>query len=147
MRRFWAIAAIAAALASGWALAQDEDEAHPTLMAPGGFMLFYGGAGPVSYRESTPRDVPKQAKLLGEVQGEGCQQGLFIPIQLSFRSNSVSGITGNAGFEKALREIHQQHPALDGLFDVKVDRHTLSILGIYRRECTEVVAQGFSSRS
>lgn len=140
--RFFALAILFSGVCA-WA--QEGYEARPTLMAPGGLLLFYGGAGPVSYRAPTPRDLPPGAKLLGEVRGEGCQQGLFIPIDLSLRPTSVSSVIGNAGFEKALAQIHHDHPTLDGLFDIKIDRHTVSIISIYRKACTEVSARGFST--
>ena len=125
-------------------LAQEGERVRPTLMPTGGFVLFYGGSGPMSYITPTPRDVPKGARMLGEVQGEGCQWGIFIPLQLSLRPEGVSSVFGNAGFVKALGEIRQKHPDLDGLFDMKIDRHTFSILSIYNRACTEVIARGFS---
>jgi hypothetical protein len=46
-----------------------------------------------------------------------------------------------------MKDIQSRSSELDGIFDVKVDVHKFSILGIYRRECTEITARGFSLRT
>jgi hypothetical protein len=133
---------------AGVVQADDEQEsahARPTLLRPGGFVLFNVGSGPLSSVFPTPRELPEHAKVLGEVHGVGCQQGIFIPLQLSLRPQGASSAWGNAGFQKALSQIRTQDPRVDGIFDVKVDRHIFSVLGIYQRACTEVLARGFSA--
>ncbi len=114
------------------------------LIFVGGFVVFYESEGPLSYQTLTPRALPKDAVLVGEVTGDSCQHGLSIPIIFSATDRfSVSGAKGNGSFTKALRDIHQKYPEVEGVYDVKVDNHRFSILGIYKRDCTEVVAQGF----
>ncbi len=119
-------------------------EAKLGLIFVGGFILFYDSEGPLSYQTFTPRESPDGAVLLGEVAGDSCQHGVSIPIIFSATDRfSVSGAKGDGSFKKALRDLHQKHPDVAGIFDVKVDVHHLSILGIYKRDCTEVVARGF----
>jgi hypothetical protein len=132
----------------GVAWADEEQEgahARPTLLRPGGIVLFNVGSGPMSSIFPTPSELPKQAKVLGEVRGVGCQQGIFIPLQLSLRPQGASSAWGNAGFQKAIAQIRQQDSRVDGIFDVKVDRHIFSVLGIYQRACTEILARGFTN--
>jgi hypothetical protein len=119
-------------------------EAHPGLIPIGGFILFYDSEGPLSYQTMTPQEVPNDVVLVGEVVGNSCQHGLTIPIISSANNRtSVSGAKGDGSYRQALFNIQQKHPDLAGLYDVKVDIQRLSILTIYSKECTIVVAQGF----
>lgn len=119
-------------------------EASFGLIFVGGLILFYDSEGPLSYQTLTPNEVPNDAVLLGEVFGRSCQYGLSIPIIFSAANRlSVSGAKGDGSFKNALMNLHWRHPRVEGVYDVKVDVHQLSILGIYRRDCTEVVARGF----
>jgi hypothetical protein len=114
------------------------------LIATRGFVLFYDSAGPLSYQTMTPQEVPKGVALVGEVVGDSCQHSLSIPIISSATNrSSVSGAKGDGGYQKALLAIQQKYPDLAGVYDVKVDIQRLSILTIYSKECTIVVAQGF----
>ncbi len=120
-------------------------EARPGLIRVGGFILYYDSEGPLSYQTLTPNEIPRDAVLVGEVTGDSCQHGLSIPIIFSTTDRfSLSGANGNGSFQKALLNIREKHPALAGLYDVKVDTQQWSILTIYSRECTIVVAQGFT---
>ncbi len=124
-------------------------EADVGLIFVGTFMLFYDSQGPLSYQTLTPRESPDGAVLLGEVAGESCQHGVSIPIILSANDRfSVSGAKGDGSIKKALQDLRQNHPEVEGIYDVKIDVHQLSfLLGIYQRDCTEVVAQGFRRAS
>jgi hypothetical protein len=122
-------------------------EASPGLIFVGYLMIYYDSQGPLSYQTITPWELPNDAELVGEVTGDSCQHGLSIPIIFSASDRvSVSGAKGDGSYKKALRDIQRKHPDLDGLFDVKVDIHQLSILTIYSRICTIVVAQGFKRK-
>lgn len=123
--------------------AQQTYEASPDLISIGGYVMFYDARGPLSFLPMTRRDLPRGARIGGEVHGHACSYGISIPIALSVNAIRVSGAYGMAGYEDALKKIHQAHPKLDGVFDVRVDDHTISVLGIFRRACTEVVARGF----
>ena len=119
-------------------------EASPGLIFVGFFMVFYDSEGPLSYQTMTPQEIPEHAVGVGEVMGDSCQHGLSIPIIFSATDRfSVAGAKGDGSYKKALLDIHEKHPDLAGLYDIKVDIHRFSILTIYRRECTVVVAQGF----
>ncbi len=129
--------------ASAWAQSPAY-EARIGLIFVGFFVLFYDSQGPLSYQTVTPHEVPEDAVPVGEVVGDSCQHGLSIPIIFSATDRfSLSGAKGDGSYKQALLDIHQKHPDLAGLYDVKVDTHQLSILTIYSRECTIVVAQGF----
>ena len=127
--------------------AQDEDlgEARVGLIAPGGILLYFDSVGPLSYVAMTPKDLPADAIPAEEVRGEGCQHSLSIPLgsPLSPSRQSLSGAGGRGGFEKALRMIRDASPGLRGLYDLKVDDHVVSILGFYRRLCTQITARAF----
>jgi hypothetical protein len=119
-------------------------EAQFGLITVGGFIVFYNSQGPLSYNTLTLKDLPADAILLGEVRGTSCQHGVSIPIFMDFTHRAtVSGAQGNGSYKKAVEDIQQDHPQLDGIFDVKIDIHNFSILGIYKRECTEISALGF----
>ena len=139
-------AALAAALAAPCAASGegDEEDALPTMQPAGGLLLFYESTGPMSFVTMTPKDVPKNARQLGEVKGVSCQRGLSIPIAASFSATDISGVYGDGGYAKALRAIKKAHPELAGIYDVKTDVEEFSILSFYRSTCTEVTARGFA---
>ena len=120
-------------------------EARPGLIFVGTFVVFYDSEGPLSFQTMTPQEIPDNAVLVGEVMGDSCQHGLSIPIIFSATDRfSVSGAKGDGSFNEALLNIREKYPDLAGVYDVKVDISQWSILTIYRRECTIVVAKGFS---
>ncbi len=135
-----ALAAPAAARGEG-----EEDVAVPGLMPAGGIMIFYKSEGPLSFVTATPKDVPARARELGTVRGVSCQHGLSIPIAAQFRATSVTGGYGNGSFAKALERIKKDKPEISGIYDVRTDLRVFSILGIYRKLCTEVTARAFAA--
>ncbi len=139
------IAALLLAGAAAGARAQDEDGdvARPSLINPGGLNLFYDTEGPLSFVTQTPRDLPRKRVEAGEFFGRSCQRGFSIPLSLSFRPMSVSAAGGDGGFHEAIRDIRSKNPTLAGVYDVRVDIQTFSILGVYRKTCTEVAARGY----
>lgn len=140
--RLGPLAALMMALGPASALGGEEAwRANPGLIPKDGFVLFFGVQGPLSYAALTPKDLPAGAEPAGEVRGRGCQHGLALPLGL--RGPRLSGAAGRGGFERALSSIRERHPGLRGVYDVKVDDHIVSVLGLYRRICTEVLARGF----
>lgn len=140
------LAALALACLGAAAGAQEEGaDAFPGLLPPGGLVLFYNSSGPLSFVTATRRELPKGAVLLGEVRGRSCQYGISIPLGLSPNATSLSGAAGNGGFKKALEDIQKKDPEVIGIYDVKEDLHLTSILGIFRRLCTEVTAGAFAN--
>ena len=82
---------------------------------------------------------------LGTVKGVSCQHGLSIPTAAQFRATSVTGGYGDGSFKKALAQIKEKNPDMAGLYDVRTDMRIFSILGVYRKLCTEVTARAFAA--
>lgn len=127
---------------------KDEWESNNGLMAPpGSLILFYDSQGPLSFVAMSPRELPADAVLMGEVYARTCQYGLGIPIipptSPTSSGTSISGVKGNGSYQKTLLRLKARYPELRGIFDVRVDDHTTSILAIFRRLCTEITARGF----
>ncbi|MBI3298421.1 MAG: hypothetical protein HYZ75_09680 [Elusimicrobia bacterium] len=139
------VLALAAALVAAPAAAQNEEgeAARPSLVRPGGFLLFYDSQGPLSFVAPTRRELPPDAVDIGEVRASACQHGLSIPLSLSLRASSISAAAGRGGFERTMEKLKTTHPDLRGVYDVKVDERITSILGVWRRVCAEVTARGF----
>ena len=123
----------------------DEDMAVPAMIPSGGIMIFYKSEGPLSFVSMTPKDKPASARELGTVKGVSCQHGLSIPIAAQFRATSVTGGYGNGSVAKALEQIKKAKPEATGFYDVRTDLRVFSILGIYRKLCTEVTARAFAA--
>jgi len=123
----------------------DEDTAMPGLIPPGNFVLFYDTEGPLSFVTMTPRERPKGVVELGTVKGTSCQHGLSVPISADVRGTSITGAYGDGGFAKALADIKKAKPEVIGIYDVRTDMRVFSILGIYRKLCTEVTARAFAA--
>lgn len=148
MRRLALAAALGLLAAPAAAAGENEDDAAiPTMQSRGGLHLFYQSVGPMSFVAMTPRDVPADARPLGEIKSVSCQRGLSIPLAASFRATSISNSYGDGGYKKSLELMKKQHPDLVGIYDVKVDLQIFSILGgLYRALCTHVSARGFAAR-
>ncbi len=123
----------------------DGDTAVPGLIPAGSLMLFYDSSGPLSFVTMTPKDKPKGAFELGTVTGSSCQHGLSVPLSADVRGTSITGAYGNGSFVKAVGQIKAEHPTASGIYDVRVDQRVFSILGIYRKLCTEVTARAFAA--
>ncbi|MFA6317247.1 MAG: hypothetical protein WC943_07505 [Elusimicrobiota bacterium] len=132
------------ALASPAFADEDGRRDKPSLIRTGGIMLYYSAEGPLSFMTMTPGELPPGAVDAGPVFGKTCQHGLSIPITPSWRPSTVSGAKGDSGFMKTLAGVMKAHPGLGGVYDVKVDLHITSILGFYRRTCTELTARGYT---
>jgi len=115
------------------------------LMTVGGFVVFFNSKGPLSYQTLTPGDLPQTAVRVGEVKGRSCQYAVSIPVIFSGggQRTSISAAKGDGSYRKAFENIKVKNPDLDGVFDVKIDLHRFNILGIYKRDCTEIFGQGF----
>lgn len=121
----------------------DEFEGRPSILFPGGLILYQDTSGPLSFGALTPKDRPSGSALLGPVSARSCQHGLALPVTASLRPTTISGARGEGSYRKALTRLAAKYPDLGGILDVKVDMHAVSILGFYRRLCTEVNALGF----
>ena len=135
-------AALLAATAAASPFGQESYEARPGLITLEGYVVFYNSQGPLSMVSMTRSELPKDAVPSGKVEGKSCQHGLQIPLSATLWPTKVSGAIGDGGYRKVLSEIREDNPEIIGLYDVKVDQQIVSILGIYRRICTEVRAYG-----
>lgn len=142
------LAFLAVALAASAARAAGEEDgqnAHPGILTVGGFYLFYNEQAPLSFVTMVPHEAPQDRVELGEVSGRSCQHGASVPTSLSLNATSISAAAGNGGYFKALDNIRKAHANLAGIYDVRADLRTFSILrGVYQRLCVEVVARGFA---
>ena len=136
--------ALALLLSAGAVRAQEDgSRARPGLIGFSGILIFYNSSGPLSFESSLPNDLPAGAVAAGEVSAQSCQHGLEVPLSASLQAAKISGAAGDGGFVKAMENLRLARPELKGVYDVKVDVHTISILGVYRRVCTEISARGF----
>ena len=136
------VALSASAARADW----EESDARPGFLRPGGIVVFMNMRAPLSLVTLTPDQIPAGAVDAGAVFCRSCQHGLSVPVTPpsgTSRGTSVSGAAGNGGFERALAGLKIKRPEIRGIYDVKVDYQKISILGIYRRQCTEITARGF----
>jgi hypothetical protein len=137
---------IALAFCAPWAHAdQDWYKARSTLMTPGSyFIAFYQTKGALSYQPMDGKDLPANIIDAGTFQDKSCQFGISVPISpLAVNSAKISAHFGDGTYFKTLRKIRKKHPELAGLFDIKADLQTVSVLGIFAKECVIVAARGF----
>ena len=119
--------------------------ASPSLVAPSGYFLVYDVQGTLSFEPSTRWNLPKDIKDAGAVSGQSCAYALSIPLSLALSSSKISGAYGENGYNKALKSILKVDPNIAGIYDVKVDRHTISVLGVFTRSCLELSARAFKN--
>ncbi len=138
----------AVSLCGAFALAdQDWYKARPSLISPGSyFILFYQSEGAMSYQPMDGKDLPQKAIDVGNYTAKTCQYGISIPISpLAVNSAKISASFGEGTYFKTLNKIRKKHPDLAGLFDIKADLQTISVLGIFARQCVIVAARGFKT--
>ena len=136
------LALLLGVLPAGAQLESSSYEARPGLLRLSGLAVFFGVQGTLSYA-ATPGGLPRGAQPLGEVRGQACQQGLSVPLGLGLRAQRLRVGAGKGGYERALDDIRGRRPELRGVYDVKVDDHIVSVLGVFQRLCTEITARGF----
>lgn len=136
--------ALASAAPRALAAGAQTQNASPGILTVGGFYLFYNETAPLSFVPSVASELPKNRVELGEVSGSSCQHGVSIPTSLSLHATDISAAAGNGGYFKAIQNIRLAHPGMAGIYDVRADQRSLSILGVYRRLCIDVVARAFA---
>ncbi len=123
---------------------QDWYKARSTLMTPGSyFVAFYQTKGALSYQPMDGKDLPPNVIDAGNFQDKSCQYGISIPLSIAVNSTKISAHFGDGTYFKTLRKIQTKHPELAGLFDIKADLQTVSVLGLFAKECVIVAARGF----
>jgi hypothetical protein len=119
--------------------------AAPSAAPINGYFIVYDVEGTLSFEPSTRWELSKNIADAGEVFGESCAYGLSVPIALNLNATQVSGAYGEDGYNKAIKFILLAHPGILGIYDVKADRHTISVLGLFTRICLELSARGFKA--
>lgn len=112
--------------------------------------VYQGTTGPIQYRGAAIRDmkVPAHPK---EAYGEACSDAIYLPTAPSspFPGSAIlanvanlptiGAAWGDGGIVRALAAAKEN--ARGGtLYDVRLDLHSLSILGIFHHDCVEVHA-------
>ena len=144
MKRLLFLACLVMALvAPQAAIGQSGYDASSGVIRPGGFVLFLSASGPLSYATLTPGQLPRDALRLGPVSGRGCQFAIATPLINIAGIPRLSAGAGGGGFDKALQNIRERYPDLQGIYDVKIDIHVVVVLTVFQRLCTEITAQGF----
>ena len=106
---------------------------------------------PIQYRSPLPRDLDATPARPREATGVACHTGIYLPTQQSspflgsqWLANAVSPanlgvLWGDAGVIRAMEEA-KANAGGGTLFDVRLDVHSISVLGIFHRDCLEVHA-------
>lgn len=122
-------------------------DTRPGLLSPRSLTLYYNSQGPLNFNTLTFKSLPPGAKPIGEVKAKSCQYGISIPLGIPYSSRSssqsLSGIKGNSSYKKLMANLQKEHPGLDGIYDVKMDKHIVRVLMLFTRLCIEISAQGF----
>ena len=145
--RYLGVAALACSVASLCSAQEDDDStASPGLIPASGFVLYYNTQAPLSFLAMAPNELRTDMVPIGEVKAQSCQYELAVPLSLAFRPTSISGAQGNGSYRNALERLQRERPELAGIYDVKIDMHITSVLGVFQRLCTEIFARGFKRR-
>jgi len=126
--------------------------AVPVMPSPSGGTIYQGTTDAVQYRSPQPRDVSHAPGPPREAFGTACHTTLTIPIspptpflgsgfalQVLPLRQPLMIMAGDAGFSAAVAKARQSVQGA-ALYDVRVDLHTISVLGIVRRDCLEIHA-------
>ena len=116
---------------------------YPSVVSPSGYFVVYDVQGTLSFEPSTRWELPKNILDQGEVLGQSCAYALSIPLSLALSTTKISGAYGENGYNKAVKNILKAHPDITGIYDVKVDTHIITVLGIFTRQCLELTARAF----
>ncbi len=116
---------------------------QPSIVAPSGYFIIYDVQGTLSFEPSTHWELPKNITDMGNVLGKSCAYALSIPISLALNATKVSGAYGENGYNKAVKNILKTRPDISGIYDVKVDTHIITVLGIFTRQCLLLSAHAF----
>lgn len=126
--------------------------AVPVMPSPSGGTIYQGTTDAVQYRSALPRDVSHPPGPRREAYGTACHTTLTFPISppAPFLGSSFALqvvplrqplviMAGDAGFAAAMTKARQSVQGA-ALYDVRVDMHTIAVLGIVRRDCLEIHA-------
>jgi len=117
------------------------DRAQP----PRGFPIYQNYDTPYSYPSMTRRDVEslfRDGEMI-EVEGSSRMTGFFIPVGLFWGSGPTSGLSVDL-YDRGIRAALDDAAARFGVhhfYDIRIDLHIFSILGIYNTQTTIVHAK------
>jgi hypothetical protein len=120
--------------------------ASESVELPKGIPAYQNYTAPISYLSLTRRDVValSQGKEVFEVEGKSAKTRIFIPLGFLSGLSPTSGVSFDVmdrSIEKAITDAKNRY-SVQTLYDVRIDRHVLSILGIYTVTTTIVHAKG-----
>jgi hypothetical protein len=146
MKRLAGMLAMLAGISCTWGCAFPQSPVHvpdPT--------LYDGTRDVMQYRSPIPKDVQPAVVTGQQALGVACSTTIAfppLPPALFLGSETVINYipwpsftigAGDRGYAAAMRKAHEA--AGEGtLVDVRADLHTTAVLGIWRRDCTEVHA-------
>jgi hypothetical protein len=113
---------------------------------PQGIPAYQNFTAPVSYLSLTRRDVgalSKEREVI-EVEGISAKARIFIPLGYFFGLSPTTGLSFDVmdrSVEKAIADAKNRY-GVQILYDVRIDKHLFSILGIYTRTTTIIHAKG-----
>ncbi|MCI0529014.1 MAG: TRL-like family protein [Nitrospira sp.] len=113
---------------------------------PQGIPAYQNYTSPISYLSSTRRDVValSRGKEVFEVEGKSAKTRIFIPLGFLLGLSPTSGVSFDVmdrSIDKAIDDAKSRY-GTQTLYDVRIDRHVFSILGIYTKTTTIVHAKG-----
>ncbi|HTR03873.1 MAG TPA: hypothetical protein VMN82_11810 [Thermoanaerobaculia bacterium] len=146
MKRLAGMLAMLAGSACTWGCAFPQSPVHVPDAT-----IYDGTRDVMQYRSPIPKDVQPAVVTGQQALGVACSTTISfppLPPALFLGSESVINYipwpsftvgAGDRGYAAAMREAHEA--AGDAaLVDVRADLHTTAVLGIWRRDCTEVHA-------
>jgi hypothetical protein len=126
--------------------------AIPVVPSPSGGTIYQATTDVVQYRSPLPRDVSRGAGPRREAYGTSCRTTVTFPIspptpfyfsnvalQVVPLRQPLAILAGDAGFASAMARARQSVQDAP-IYDVRVDLHTISVLGLVRRDCLEIHA-------
>jgi hypothetical protein len=154
----WTLAAMFLVLCSFdslWAFGPHGDGAIGSAMdraqPPRGFPVYQNYETPFSYPSMSRRDVDSllQDGEVIEVEGSSRMTGFFIPIGLITGFGPTSGLSVDL-YDRSIRAALDDATARYGVhhfYDIRIDLHIFSILGIYNTATTIVHAKAIRERT
>ena len=118
---------------------------------PRGFPIYQDYESPYSYPSMTRRDLNPliQGGEVIEVEGSSQMTGFFIPLGLFFGLGPTSGLSvdlEDRSIRTALEDARKRYNVRN-LYDIRIDEHYFSILGIYNTRTTIVHAKAVKDKN
>lgn len=144
--RRWAFCLVALSCARCASPRRPSYVAVPKVLSQGGLLQVLDATGYLSYQTPTPKDLPGY-RFVRRARGEVCQNDLHLPLALegSHANTALSGAQtldiawGNAAVAQGVADAMSGAPVGAVLYDLTLDLHQMSVLGLFfRRQCLVV---------